>query len=114
MIFQKSLPARRNPSTGSPTHAPRHNSRRYFRAIESLEPRTLLSISIVSGGKSAVFTDPSGDLVTITISKGTLSSDDFPTIPAGQGDQLEEIDLSAGGFDVATSPSPSPKTATAP
>src|SRR5437870_9645985 len=75
-------------------------SRRLFAAIERLEPRTLLSVMIVNP-KTATYTDADGDKVTVSVSLGTLMSGNFTTAASGLGDQLQTIDLSAGGFDGA-------------
>jgi hypothetical protein len=72
--------------------------RKYFQ-LEALESRTLLSVTIAPSGKSATYIDVSGHRVTITFSKGTLTAGIFTTVAAGQGEQLELIDLSGGGFD---------------
>ncbi len=91
-----SFPAQRLRPRGSRAHP-----RAYFKALEALESRTLLSVAVGATGKTATYTDTDGDLVTIKISEGTLTSANFTTVASGMGDQLEIIDLSAGGFDGA-------------
>ena len=66
--------------------------------LESLEPRTLLTVLIATGGKSASFTDIDGDHVTVTVSKGTLTTGLFITAASGQGEQLQELDLPGPTF----------------
>ena len=83
-----------------PQRGLRRRRRPYFAALETLESRTLLSVVILNGGKSATYTDIDGDSVTITVSKGTLTFADF-TPSVGDNIQLQELDLSAGGFDGA-------------
>ncbi len=48
--------------------------------IEPLESRIAPSVIIAAGGRSAHYTDVDGDIVTITVSKGKLSSSDFLTM----------------------------------
>ena len=42
-----------------------------------------------------------GELVTVALSKGTLTSANFVSTPSGIGEQLQLINLSAGGYDGA-------------
>ena len=55
-------------------------------------------MAIAPTGRTATYTDVDGDLITITVSKGTLTPANFQTAPTGLGDQLQEINLSMGGF----------------
>jgi hypothetical protein len=72
---------------------------RIFAGMEPLEPRALLSVTIASNAKSASYTDVDGDLVTVAITTGTLTLGNFVTTQVAAGrDQLEEINLTAGGF----------------
>jgi hypothetical protein len=66
--------------------------------LEALESRALLSVTIAAGGKSASFTDVDGDLVTVAVSKGTLTAGLFITAASGLGEQLQRLDLSAAAF----------------
>ena len=75
----------------------RHQS--YFAAMEYLESRLLLSSQVFASGHTATYTDPDGDGVTITVSKGNLSPEDFGSSPQGAGQQLDEIDLSDPSFN---------------
>lgn len=66
--------------------------------IEALESRIAPSVVIAPGGRVAHYTDLDGDRVTITVSKGRLSADDFvmssdgATVPGGEA--LVMIDFS--------------------
>lgn len=79
--------------------APRKKfARKYPHAlVEALEPRTLLSVTIVNA-KTATYTDFDGDLVTVTVSKGTLTSNLFTMADSGVGEQLQELDLTSTTF----------------
>lgn len=54
-----------------------------------------LEVTILSGGRSATFTDVDGDLVTVTVTKGELTQDSFVLQPAGSfgGAQLQALYL---------------------
>jgi hypothetical protein len=69
-------------------------------ALELLESRHAPSVTIVNP-TTAAFTDVDGDLATIKVSQGTLTAGVFTTRAQGLGDQLEQVDLSGGGFDEA-------------
>jgi hypothetical protein len=43
--------------------------------------------------RRATFTDSDGDVVTITVSKGTLKPEDFTVVPSGLGSQLALLDF---------------------
>jgi hypothetical protein len=68
--------------------------------MESLERRTLFAVTIVDP-LTATMTDVDGDIVKISVTTGTLTLANFVTEATGQGDQLQLIDFSAGGFDGA-------------
>jgi hypothetical protein len=70
-------------------------------ALQSLESRETPAVTIVNP-HTATFTDIDGDLATVKVWAGTLTAGLFTTAPKGLGDQLEEINLSGGGFDHAT------------
>jgi len=75
--------------------AARHLLAKTRRALlEALEPRTLLSVTIVNS-KTATFTDVDGDLVTVAVTKGTLTQANFITASSDLGQQLQELDLPA-------------------
>ncbi len=59
-------------------------------------------VTIGAGGKTATYTDVDGDLVTIKVSKGTLSEDDFLLTGANSlgGATLRKVDFS-GDTDLA-------------
>ncbi|MHA3773991.1 hypothetical protein ACXR0O_20865 [Verrucomicrobiota bacterium sgz303538] len=69
-------------------------------SIERLEPRVAPAVVILNP-HTATFTDIDGDHVTITVSKGTLTVANLLTAAKLQGDQLQLIDFSSGGFDDA-------------
>jgi hypothetical protein len=48
----------------------------------------------IAGKRKATFTDLDGDLVTISVNKGTLKVEDFTLFPAGNGSQLALVDFS--------------------
>ena len=88
-------------SKGSPQH---RNSRRlqsHRPLLEPLERRKLLSVVISPGGNAATYTDVDGDHVRITVSKGKFVPADFTSVPAGVGDEIQEIDLTTGHFNGA-------------
>src|SRR4051812_23976856 len=60
--------------------------------LEALESRSLLSVTLVSP-HIATFTDIDGDLVTVTVNKGVLTADLFTSATAGQGEQLQLLNL---------------------
>jgi hypothetical protein len=67
---------------------------------------TILNDDVTLVGKrKATFTDEDGELVRITVSKGTLKVEDFTIVPTGLGAQLALIDFSSetafGGTDVS-------------
>src|SRR5436309_9817748 len=71
---------------------------RYSLRIECLESRLTPSVTVVNA-TTAKFTDVDGDLVTIKVSSGTLTAGLFTTVAVTPGhDQLQKVDLSAGGF----------------
>lgn len=53
---------------------------------------------IAKDGKSAIFTDPDGDLVTVKITKGALTPSAFTLHARGLGAELARLDLSSSGF----------------
>lgn len=69
-------------------------------SIEGLESRLTPAITIING-TTATFTDVDGDSATVKVSTGILSAGLFTSVAAGSGNQLQEINLSAGGFDGA-------------
>jgi hypothetical protein len=80
--------------------------------IEALEARIAPAVLIGVSGKTATFTDVDGDAATVTISIGTLTAANFTTMASGAGEQLQLIDLSAGGFDGANLTVAAKKSAT--
>ncbi len=60
------------------------------------------SVTVLPGGKSATYTDVDGDIVTVKVTKGTLTAADFSFGGFGSGVptglQLQELDLSDPGF----------------
>lgn len=77
--------------------------------IEPLETRIAPAVLIGASGRTATFTDVDGDLATVSVSAGTLTTANFEL--AGSG-QLRLIDLSAGGFDGANLTVTAKKSAT--
>ena len=76
--------------------------------IEPLEARiapAMLTLHIVDP-HTATYNDLDGDLVTVKVSAGTLTAGLFTgasmSTAFGPADQLQELNLSAGGFDNAT------------
>jgi hypothetical protein len=70
----------------------RHHKRAARVAVEPLEPRLLLSLTVL--GRLATYDDVDGDLVTIAVSVGALSPSNF-TFDAG-GTQLQTLNLING------------------
>ncbi len=72
-----------------------------FSSIEALEtriaPAALATLTVA--GHQATYHDVDGDLVTITFTVGTPTTGLFSGIAGAHGDQLQTVDLSAGGFD---------------
>ncbi len=64
------------------------------KALTVSTARTTAPFQIAKDLKSAVFTDVDGDLVTVKITKGTLSPDDFILHASGLGARLALLDLS--------------------
>lgn len=63
-----------------------------------------IPVVFASGGKSAQFFDVDGDLVTIKVSKGSLTPEDFQLIASpffAEEGQLLRIDLTNNGLDLA-------------
>lgn len=60
--------------------------------------REILSPTILPGGKAATFIDKDGDLVTVKITKGELSSANFTLVGSGVGAQLIELKLNGAAF----------------
>src|SRR4051812_835796 len=73
---------------------------RYLHALESLEPRHLLSTSlnVAPNGKTATYTDADGDLVKVAITAGSLTNSNFTMGPAGVADQLRILNLTSSAF----------------
>ena len=71
-------------------------------ALEALEPRTLLSVTIGPTGHTATYPDVDGDAVTVSVSAGTLTPANFTTAALGSGDQLQLIDLTDPSFNGAS------------
>lgn len=69
--------------------------------VEPLEARIAPAVLIGPGGQTATYTDADGDAVTIKISSGTFTAANFQTQPTFGGEQLQILNLSAGGFDGA-------------
>lgn len=67
--------------------------------IEPLEPRVAPAFLIAANGLSARFTDEDGDLATLRISAGDLHHATIATTPAGAGEQLALLDVSAAEFN---------------
>ncbi len=61
--------------------------------LEQLESRIAPAVVIVNPHLARYF-DVDGDLVTITVDKGSLQPGDFVTVPAGIGEQLQLVDFS--------------------
>ncbi len=73
-------------------------------SIEPLEARIAPAVLISAvDPKTATYTDVDGDIVTMKVSKGTLTAGQFFTVAAGLGEQLQLVDFSGGGgiFDGA-------------
>jgi hypothetical protein len=75
-------------------------NRAALRDLECLESRLAPAVALVNS-TTATFTDADGDKATIKVSIGTLTAGLFTTGAMGLGEQLQTIDLSAGGFDGA-------------
>ncbi len=67
-------------------------------AISPVE--TTRAVTIATNGRSATYTDLDGDLVTVTVTKGTLNAGNFVLRAEGPGSSgiLELIDLSSAQF----------------
>src|ERR1700722_16634404 len=75
-----------------------------FFAVEQLECRQLLTggLVIAAGGKSATYTDAEGQVVSITVSAGTLNTQSFNFANGASSGQLQNLFLSQnGGFNGA-------------
>ena len=55
--------------------------------------------TILPGGKAATYVDSDGDLVTVRITKGTLTADNFRLIAKGLGAELAELTLENPSFE---------------
>lgn len=55
--------------------------------------------TILPGGKAATYIDSDGDLVTVKITKGTLTENNFKLVGAGVGAELAELDLNDPSFE---------------
>jgi hypothetical protein len=55
-------------------------------------------LRISADGQSAAYTDPDGDLVTVTTSVGTFTADTFKMHTEGAGFQLEDLQLTSPAF----------------
>jgi len=64
---------------------------------------TLAPTFVAANGRSATFLDTDGDLITVTINKGTLTAANFlyRGINGGTGGTIESIDLTAGANPAA-------------
>ncbi len=78
-----------------------HSPFRNASSIEQLEARIAPAVLVATGGHSATYTDVDGDIVKIVVSSGTLTEGLFTTDASGVGEQLQRVNLSAGGFDDA-------------
>ncbi|HVT81051.1 MAG TPA: hypothetical protein VHM90_10375, partial [Phycisphaerae bacterium] len=90
----------------SRTRPARSRAPRYFRALEALETRTLFAVStlvINPGNHSATFSDVDGDVVTVSVSAGTLSPQNFIMFSlSATHDQLRTINLTDSSFTGAS------------
>ncbi len=79
-----------------------HAASRASSSIEPLEARIAPAmVTLIANGASATYTDVDGDRVTVKVSTGTLAAGLFTGVAGASGDQLQLLDLSAGGFDGA-------------
>jgi hypothetical protein len=85
----------------SPNGATKARPRPALRGFEGLEARLAPAIVVAADGHSAAYADVDGDKVTVKVSLGTLTAGLFTSAISGAGEQLQEIDLSGGGFDGA-------------
>ncbi len=86
------------------SHTPKPNMKsRPAPSIEILESRiapAMVTLHIVNP-RTATYTDVDGDHVTVKVSVGNLTAGLFTGVAGAKGDQLQLLDLSAGGFDKA-------------
>jgi hypothetical protein len=68
--------------------------------LQALESRLAPAVTIL-GPTSARFTDVDGDTVTVKTTGGVFTAAQFTTVPGGAGEQLQRLDLSGGGFELA-------------
>ena len=75
--------------------------------IEPLESRIAPAVLVAASGHSATYTDVDGDHVTVRVTgfvtgSGVFTPGLFTTAATGVGDQLQRLNLSAGGFEGAS------------